>query len=313
MEEQREDKTLNTTIKIIKLVLFIIIAIVALFSSMYSISETQSAVITTFGKAHVNESKGLQFKIPFIQKVTKVDTTVKGLTIGYGVNEDGTFTDIDSESIMITNDFNFVDIDYYLSYEVTDPIKYLYVSNNPELILKNIAMSCIRNTISAYTVDASLTTGKTEIQANIKQLIRKKLEEKDIGINLVDATMQDVEPPTESVNAAFKAVETAKQNKESTINEANQYRNEQLPAAKAEADKITQDADAKKTSRINEANGQVARFNAEYEEYKNYPLITKKRMFYEAMEDILPTLKVVIDNGSGDIQKYYPIESFVQN
>ena len=101
-----------------------------------------------------------------------------------------------------------------------------------------------------------------------------------------------------------------KQQKESAINEANKYRNEQLPAAEAEADKILQKAEATKTARINEATGQVARFNAEFAEYKKYPLITKQRMFYEAMEDLLPKLKVIIDDGSGNVQKYYPIESF---
>ena len=171
-------------------------------------------------------------------------------------------------------------------------------------------MSSIRSVMSAYTVDSALTTGKAEIQSNIKQMIIEKLEAENIGINLVEASMQDVEPPTEDVRNAFKAVETAKQNMESAINEANQYRNEQLPAAEASVDKILQEAEATKTARINEATGQVARFNEEYAEYKKYPLITKQRMFYETMEDILPKLKVIIDDGSGNIEKYYPIESF---
>ncbi len=294
----------------------VIIAVVGLFalatvsSTVYSVSETESAVITTFGKATLNENKGLQVKIPFIQKVRHVDTTVHGFTIGYKVEMDKSNTDVDSESIMITKDFNFVDIDYYVSYEVTDPIKYLYNASSPETILKNMSMSCIRSVMSAYTVDAALTTGKTEIQSNVKQMIMERLEAEDIGIKLVDATIQDVEPPTEEVNNAFKAVETAKQDKESTINDANKYRNEQLPEAEAEADKIIQEAEAKKTARINEANGQVARFEAEYAEYQNYPLITKRRMFYESMKDILPNLKVIIDDGSGNIQKHYPIEEF---
>ncbi len=287
-----------------------IFAVAAVSSAVYSVSETESVVITTFGKASLNENKGLQMKIPFIQQVNRVDTTVHGFTIGYSVAADKSNTDIDAESIMITKDFNFVDIDYYVSYEVTDPIKYLYNASSPETILKNISMSCIRSVMSAYTVDAALTTGKTEIQSNVKQMIMQRLEAEDIGIKLVDATIQDVEPPTEEVNNAFKAVETAKQEKESTINDANKYRNEQLPEAEAEADKILQEAQAKKTARINEANGQVARFEAEYAEYQKYPLITKRRMFYESMKDLLPNLKVIIDDGSGNIQKHYPIEEF---
>lgn len=308
--EKEVDLTLTKTVKVIKWVLLALFVVVTVFNSMYTVSETETAVITTFGKAQESQGKGLQFKIPYIQHVKKVDTTVQGFTIGYTVNEDGSFSEMPSESIMITSDYNFIDIDYYISYEIKDPIKYLYASEKPEQILKNIAMSSIRSTMSAYTVDAALTTGKAEIQSNVKQMIMEELEDENIGISLVDASLQDVEPPTDEVNNAFKAVETAKQNKESVINEANQYRNEQIPAAKASADKIIQDAEATKTSRIQEANGQVARFNAEYEEYKNYPLITKQRMFYETMEEVLPNLKVVIDDGSGSVQKYYPVESF---
>lgn len=308
--EKEVDLALTKTVKVIKWVLLALFVVITIFNSMYTVSETETAVITTFGKAQESQGKGLQFKMPYIQHVKKVDTTVQGFTIGYTVNEDGSFSEVPSESIMITSDYNFIDIDYYISYEIKDPIKYLYASEKPEQILKNIAMSSIRSTMSAYTVDAALTTGKAEIQSNVKQMIMEELEDENIGISLVDASLQDVEPPTDEVNNAFKAVETAKQNKESVINEANQYRNEQIPAAKASADKIIQDAEATKTSRIQEANGQVARFNAEYEEYKNYPLITKQRMFYETMEDVLPNLKIVIDDGNGSVQKYYPVESF---
>lgn len=310
MEENNNTKTTNQVVKYVKIVLILLFAGITFLCSIYTVKETETAVITTFGKAEVNNNKGLQFKIPYFQHVTKVDTTVRGFTIGYKENEDGSMVDVDDESIMITSDFNFLDVDYYISYEVKDAIKYLYASDEPEVILKNIAMNSIRSTISAYTVDSALTTGKAEIQSNIKQMIISKLEEQDIGISLVDASMQDVEPPAQNVNDAFKAVETAKQNKESAINAANQYRNEQLPAAEAEADKIVQEAEAQKTARINEATGQASRFNKEYEEYQKYPLITKQRMFYETMGELIPNMKVVIDDGSGSIQKYYPIESF---
>lgn len=308
--QSAEDKAVSKTSKIAGGIILGIFAVICLISSIYTITETETAVITTFGAASENTGKGLQFKIPFIQHVKKVDTTVKGFTIGYSVDEDDNTVDVNSESIMITSDYNFIDVDYYISYEVKDPIKYLYAADKPELVLKNIAMNSIRSTLSAYSVDAALTTGKAEIQYNVKQLIISELENEDIGISLVDASMQDVEPPTEEVNAAFKAVETAKQDKESAINEANQYRNEQIPAAEASADKIVQEATATKTARINEATGQASRFEAEYAQYKIYPLITKQRMFYETMQDVLPNLKIVIDDGSGTLQKYYPVESF---
>lgn len=122
--------------------------------------------------------------------------------------------------------------------------------------------------------------------------------------------MQDAEAPEENVVLAFKEVETAKQQKESEINNANQYRNEQIPAAEAKADAVVQKAEAEKTERENDAVNQVAKFNAQYQEYQKFPGITKRRMFYEAMQDILPTMKVIINDGKGDVQKIYPVESF---
>lgn len=307
-----DDKALSTLIKIVRLAVIGVFLLVCVLNSMYTVSETEVAVITTFGKATTNEGKGLQFKIPFFQKVTKVDTTVHTFHIGYDYDENGQTYNIDDESIMITSDYNFIDLDYDISYEVKDPIKFLYASDRPSLILKNIAMSSIRDVVSAYDVDATMTTGKTEIQANVRTMIMNELERKDIGISLVDASLQDVDPPTDSVNEAFKEVETARQNKESAINEANKYRNEKLPEATADVDKIIQNAEAQKQARINEATGEVARFNEEYSEYVNYPLITKQRMFYEAMENLLPGKKIIIDNGNGDIQKYYPVDSFTK-
>jgi len=301
-------KPVKVNPKIIAVIVIIaVIAVIIVRGGMYSIKETEAAVVTTFGQASLVEDKGLHFKIPFVQDVTMVDTTVKGVQIGYGQDAEGNEYSIEHESVMITSDYNFIDCDFYISYQVTDPIKYLYNSDYPDEIVKNIAMSSIRSTLSAYTVDTAITTGKAEIQSNVRAMIISELENEDIGITLVDASIQDVEPPTDEIIEAFTAVETAKQGKESSINQANAYRNEQLPAAQAEADRILQKAEAAKTARINEAKGQVQRFEKEYEEYKNFPFITKQRMFLEAMEDVLPQLKVIIDDGSGNINKYYPI------
>ena len=144
-------------------------------------------------------------------------------------------------------------------------------------------------------------------------MILDKLENYDIGVQLVNITIQDATPPTTEVEDAFKEVETAKQGKETALNNANKYRNEQIPNAEAESDRILQDAEAQKQERINEANGQVARFNAMYEEYLKYPEVTKKRMFYEAMEDVLPDIKVVIQSKDGSTTTMLPLESFVSD
>jgi membrane protease subunit HflK len=212
---------------------------------------------------------------------------------------------------MITSDFNQIDIDYYMEYRVSDPVAYLFNSKSPEYILKNIALAVIRSTVIDFTVDDAMTTGKAQIQSLVKQKMQEQLTEQNIGLQVVNITVQDAEPPTDEIVREFKAVETAKQGKDTAINNANKYRNEQLPTAQATADGIIKDAEARKTERVNEATAQVARFNAMYEEYIKNPTVTKQRMFFEAMEKILPDLKVIIESPSGDMQTIYPVESFV--
>lgn len=294
--------------------IFIVLVILALagivsLGSFYTIKEQEQAVVTTFGKAKAVTSAGLHFKIPIIQRVQKVDTTNKGFSIGYDMD---TGYSIESESMMITSDFNFVNVDFYVEYKVADPVKALYASDDPVTILKNIALSSIRSTVGSYKVDDVITTGKYEIQSSIKESILEKLEINDIGLQLVNITIQDAEPPTEEVMEAFKSVETAKQASETAINNARKYQNEQLPQAEAQVDKILQEAESKKNQRVNEAYSEVARFNEMYLEYSKYPLITKQRMFYEAMEDVLPSLKVIIDSGDSEIQKLLPIEPLLE-
>ena len=281
--------------------------LILLSGSFYSVSEDQQAVVTTFGKVVRTDSAGVHFKLPLIQRVTKVDVTTHGASIGYVIENSNQNWGNKENPQMITADFNLIDVDFYMEYKVNDPVAYLYNSENPELILNNEAMSSIRGIISDYNVDDVMTTAKSEIQQKIRESLIEKLDERQIGIQLVNVMIQDVEPPTNEVMSAFKSVETAKQGADTAINNANRYKNEQLPKAEAEADKIKQAAEANKASRIAEAEGQVSRFNKMYEEYQKYPLITKKRLFYETMEDVLPDLEVVITDGN--TQNILPIGS----
>lgn len=296
-----------STGKIIGIVALIIVLLIGIFGSTYQIREQEQAVLITLGKAQPVTNPGLHFKIPLIQQVKKVNTTIQGFSIGYNMDSN---TTNEAESLMITSDYNFVNVDFFVEYRFSDPVKAVYASKNPEEILRNISQSCIRTVIGSYPVDEVLTTGKNEIQAAIKEMIMQDLDKQDIGVQLVNITIQDSEPPTAEVLEAFKAVETAKQGKETALNNANKYRNEQLPLAQAQADGVIKDAEATKTQRINEATAQVARFNAMYEEYIKNPTITRERMFYEAMEEILPDLKVIIESPNGDIETIFPIESF---
>lgn len=295
--------------KLIKIAVVIAVLAIIVLSSFYTINEQEAAVVTTFGIASPVTESGLHFKIPLIQKVTKVDTTIKGFPIGYDMISNQT---VEDESLMITSDFNFVNVDFYVEYRVTDPVKALYASENYESILKTIAQSSIRAEIGSYDVDSVITTGKSEIQASIKEKIIKHLETHDIGIQLINLTIQDAEPPTAEVLEAFMNVESAKQGSETAVNNAKKYRSEQVPKAEAEVDQVLKEAESQKEARINEAEGQVARFNALFDEYQKYPLITKQRMFYEAMEELLPDLKVIIDNSDTGVEKIMPLEPIIE-
>lgn len=293
---------------LIKIIVPIILVLIVFGNGVYSINEQEQGVIETLGVPSHTVGAGMHVKIPFIQNVYKVDTTIKGLAIGYDekTNESNAV-----ESLMITSDFNFVNVDFYVEYKVISPIDYLYTSSHPIEILKNIVQSCIRTVVGSYDVDSVLTDGKSEIQSKVKDMVIEKLDNENFGLQIVNLTIQDAEPPTADVMQAFKAVETAKQEKETIINNANKYRNEKMPEANADVDNILQEAQTYKTQRINEAEAQVALFNAMYEEYKKNPEMTKKRMFYETMESILPDLEIIIDSGNGSVEKILPLDSLV--
>ena len=293
--------------KVAGVIVMVMAAIYLLAGSVYSLKENEYAVVTTFGVPKVVEESGIHLKIPYIQQLSRVPKTINGFPIGYDAQTDES---VDRESFMITRDYNFVKVVFYVEYRVTDPIKYLYSSEDPVAILKNLTQSYIRDTIGLYDVDSVITTGKSEIQASIKEKIITRLDQEDIGIQLVNITIQDAEPPTQEVINAFKNVENAKQGKETSINKANQKRNEDIPAARAAADETVKTAQAQAQERINQAKGETARLNELYAEYQKYPLITKQRMFYEAMEEILPDMKVIIEKSDGTTQTLLPLESF---
>lgn len=305
---EKEQVSMARKIRLAAIGIFVgLLVIICLFRCFYSVDEQHNAVVTQFGSIVKVDTAGFYFKAPW-QSVTKVDMTTHGTGIGYIVSEDGqNLTDTDN-GIMITSDFNLLNIDFYLEYRVSDPVAYLYNSENPEQILSNVALANIRTVVSNYTVDEAMTTGKGQIQADIKEAIIADLDKENIGLTIVNITVQDSEPPTSEITAAFKSVETAKQGADTAMNNALQYQNSEIPSAEADADAIIQQAEATKAARIAEANGQVARFNEMYEQYAQFPLITKRRMFYEKLNEVIPGCKIIITDGSTSTM--YPLDSF---
>ena len=292
-----KDKVLKV-FRICRLVIIAVFVLILIFSSFYTINENQNAVITTFGQPSVVSDSGMHLKLPFgIQKVDKIDMSVRGMAIGY----DSKGNSIENESLMITKDFNFVSIDFYLEWQVTDAQAYLYAAEDPELMVKTLAMSFIRDTVGSYSVDEVLTIGKAQIQTEIKEKLTERLAAENIGVTVRSVAIQDAEPPTTDVANAFKAVEDAKQNAETVVNGATAYKNQKLPAAEAQVKSIIEKATAEKAARIAEAQGQIARFNAMYEEFVKFPDITMQRMYYEAMEKLLPNIKIIVQDEDGTI------------
>lgn len=278
---------------------------VTLLNTIFFLQEDEYGVIRTLGSTSIVETPGIKFKLPYLQHVTKVSKAAKQFSVGYSLETDES---IYNESFMITSDYNFVNVDFYFEYQITDPIKYLYAAEAPEIVVKNLAQSYIRDTVGTCKVDDVLTTGKYTIQTTVKTKLQERLTAEDIGIQITNAVIQDAEVPTEEVKQAFKNVEDAKQGMDTAINNANADANTRIPKAEADADKIIKDAQAKRESLIAEAEGQTARFNSLYAEYAKFPLITKQRMFYETMEDILPGMKVYISDGG--TQTLLPLEPF---
>ena len=307
-------KKLGTIVLVAALAVLVLVGTLTCF---YTVDDKQQAVVTTFGKVTDVVDAGMHFKLPFgIQNVQKVDVNVyQKIELGYrsdGVKD--SYVTVDDESSMITGDYNIVNVDFFIEYKISDPRKYLFSSNSPELILRNLIQSQVRNVVGSTSVDAVLTDGKESIQMQVKELVTQILQEYDIGLTLVDVKIQDSEPPTHDVVEAFKAVETAKQQAETVVNDAKAYQNAQLPDAQARADKLIQNAEYLKQKRINEAKEQVAMFNAMYAEYARDPEITRSRMYYEAISEILPGVKLYINTAGGEsnVDMMLPLESFIQ-
>lgn len=291
----------KTIIRIIAGAAALLLLAIIGFSSVFTVGESEQAVITTFGKYTKTVDAGLNVKLPWpIQnvRILPVNLTQK-IELGYREQGERQYVTVPEESNMITGDMNIVNIDFFVEWKISDPFKYLFVTENPNAILRNMIQSSVRSVVGVRKIDDVLTTGKIQIQADVKEMLTENLMDNDIGVMVLDVKINDSEPPTEEVAKAFRDVETAKQKKETALNQALQYRNSNLPAANAEADKIVKEAEAAKESKINEAIGERDRFLSMYNEYANFPEITRQRMYLEALEKVLPGVELYIDDGTG--------------
>ena len=287
-----------------------IVALVAVFTSWYTVDESEQAVVITFGEAtEIIPDSGLHFKLPWpVQKVEKLSKETFSLQFGYTQEGSEVTSTNPHETKMITGDDQIVLTDLVVQWKIIDPTKFLFNADNPEEILHNATSSAIRSVIGSSEIDQALTDGKAEIESSTREILVSLIEEYDIGISILAVKLQDVELPNAEVRAAFTAVTDARETKSTKENEAEKYKNQRLEEAKGESDAIRSNAQGQKTARVEQALGDVAVFNKLYEQYALNKEITRERLVIETLESVLPGAQIYIMNDSGETLKYLPLQ-----
>lgn len=293
-----------TTGAVILAALLILVAL----TSWYTVDESEQAVILTFGEVEEGISEpGLHFKLPWpIQSVETLSKETFSLQFGYE-EKNGEIQDFPDETKMITGDENIVLADLVVQWKITNPEKYLFNSNDPKEVLYDATSASVRSIIGNSKIDDALTSGKAEIEAEVRELLSSLVEKYDIGVSILAVKLQDVELPNDDVRKAFTDVTDARETMNTKINEANKYRNQKINEAEGEKDALISRAKGEKAARIEGARGDVAVFNALYGEYKGNPEITRERLVIETLEQVLPGAEIYIMNDDGNTLKYFPI------
>ncbi len=290
----------------------IVMAILALFltTGWYIVDESEQAALITFGKVdeHVTEP-GLKFKLPWpIQRVEILSRGTFTTTVGYD-ERDGEVVEYRDEAKMITGDENILLADLVVQWRITNPESFLFNSNDPEQILFSATSAALRGIIGSSRIDDALTDQRPEIEAQVWDYLVALIETYDIGISVMDVKLQDVELPNDEVRSAFMEVTDAREERLTKINEAAKYRNQKVNEAQGEQDAIISRAEGTRTERLERARGDVARFNALYNEYLINPEVTRSRLVIETLERVLPNTEIYIMDSASDTVKYLPIRS----
>jgi modulator of FtsH protease HflK len=266
-------------------------------SGLYVVQPNEEAVVTTFGAYSRSEAPGLRYHLPApIEHVEKVPvTTLNRLDVGGAGTSD---SDVPQESLMLTSDENIIDLNFSVTWRIADASRYVFATRNPEEAVKAVAESAMREVIGKTPLDLILTTGRGQAQRQTAELMQKILDSWGAGVSVVEVQIRTVNPPQEAV-AAFRDVQSAEQDRDSAVNEANSYRNRVVNEAKGDAAKITQSAQGYREQSVRTATGDAARFNSIYNEYKRSPQATRDRLYLETMERVLARSNKVVISGKG--------------
>ncbi len=285
-------------------VLLLILVWIFFAGPFYVVAPEENGVVRTFGKLSQVTESGLRFKFPWpIQTVDLVNVeAVRRLELGFrtvragGAQSAAQYKKVPTESLMLTGDENIVSVDLVVQYKIKDAGNFLFRVADPNRAVSHAAEASIRQVVGSQPIDQTLTTGKAMIETATKELLQKTLDGYEAGIYVAQVKLQDVTPP-QQVDAAFKDVQSAKEEKEKKVNVALGYRNELIPQARGEAAQAIQEAEAYKQKRVKEAEGDASRFTQMLNEYRQAKTVTRTRMYLETMEQILPRMEKYIVDG----------------
>jgi len=285
-----------------------LLILILLATTVFQVQPEEVGVITRFGKYVRKVESGLNLKVPVIEKLYKVAverqqkeefgfrTTAPGVRSEY--TKEGTV----NESLMLTGDLNLADVEWVVQYRIEDPYSFLFRVREPIVALRDISEASMREIVGDRTVNEVLTVGRAEIASSVHQKIQELCAEYSLGIRIEQVVLQDVNPP-DQVKDAFNDVNQAQQERETLINQARSEYNKVIPKAKGQAEETVQRAEGYAMERVNNALGEASRFNALYLEYVKAPEVTKRRIYLETMEEILPRAgnKIITDEGGNNL------------
>ena len=287
-----------------------VIVVILLGTAFYQIGPEEMGVILRFGKFVRTSDPGLHLRLPLgieelrkvpVQRQLKMEfgfrTTEPGIRTEYRVTPDSR-----REARMLTGDLNIVDAEWIVQYKIQDPYKYLFKMRDVSATFRYMNEAVVRKIIGDSSVDEVITVGRARIATEAKEELQRLCDLYEIGIEVNQLLLQNVDPP-EPVQPSFNEVNQSQQEKERKINEAWSEYNQVIPKAEGEAEQTIRAAEGYATARINNAEGDASRFRAIYTEYAQAPLVTRKRLYLEAILDILPKIdrKVIFDERQQNI------------
>lgn len=289
----------------------VLLLIAAAFTSFYTVQAESQGVVLRFGKYIKTVSPGLHFKLPFgIDRhvVLPVERQLKQ-EFGFGTpgatdrsQYAGTATEQQEERRMVTGDLNAAMVEWVVQYKIADPQLFLFKVRDPQDTLRDLSEAVMRTVVGDRTVDEVITVGRQEIEVEAEERLKTLSDRYELGLSIDQVQLKDVNPP-EPVKPSFNEVNQAQQERERTINVANGEYNKVIPRARGQAEQSIQAAQGYAIKRVNEAQGDVSRFNAVLEEYLKAPEVTRRRMYLETMQEVVPKMgkKIVIDSEASQI------------